>query len=206
MARIATRCVWSYSNGPVNTIAAWLFGSMPFSTCFSTTPVGGRTPTSFHVSLRRSGRQAAEIPLDQRLHRRQIEAADEDEREVARVGEAVLVERQRLVEVPLVDRRRRRHAPPRGGSGSERRSSASANANSGIARLVGQQRLHLRRPARANAAGSARGCVNREIDQLEHRLEILARAAAAQPFLELADVRTGRRRSCRSGPSADRWR
>ena len=36
----------------------------------------------------------------------EIEAADEDEREVARVGKAVLVERERLVEIHL-----RRRAP-----------------------------------------------------------------------------------------------
>ena len=35
-------------------MAAWLFGSTPFLTTFSTTPVGGRIPTSFHVSFRRS--------------------------------------------------------------------------------------------------------------------------------------------------------
>ena len=48
-------------------------------------------------------RQAAEISLDEWLQSRHIEAADEHEREVARVREAVLVERQRLFDINLAD-------------------------------------------------------------------------------------------------------
>ena len=50
-------------------------------------------------------RQAGQITFDQRLHGREIEAPDEDEREVARIGEAVFVEGERFVEIHLIDAR-----------------------------------------------------------------------------------------------------
>ncbi len=109
------------------------------------------------VRVRR--RQAGDVGLDERLDRLEREAADEDEREVARVGEPRLVERQRLLEVPLVDRRRRFGLAPR-----------VVLAERGVDRLV-EDDLRARRLVReqrracdaiaANAVGSARGGVNR---------------------------------------------
>ena len=54
--------------------------------------------------VRARGRQAGDVRLDERLDGLRREAADEDEREVARVGESRLVERQRRREIPLVHR------------------------------------------------------------------------------------------------------
>ena len=87
------------------------------------------------------------------------EAADEDEREVARVREARLVERQRLREVPLVHR---------GGVSGCRRglfrlSAASivwSNTTSGLAIWFASSACACDAIA-ANAVGSARGCVKR---------------------------------------------
>src|SRR4029434_10699551 len=57
------------------------------------------------VRVRR--RKAGEVGFDQRTDRIGCEAADEDEREVAGVREARLVERQRFLEIPLIDGCRR---------------------------------------------------------------------------------------------------
>ena len=57
--------------------------------------------------------------------------------------------------------------------------------------LVRQDRLHLRGLRRHRRRVGA-GLREPQIDQLEHRLQVLARAAAAQPFLELADEWIGR--------------
>ena len=60
-------------------------------------------------------------------------------------------------------------------------------------RLVGQRHLQLiGQDAEGDGIGSRRG--EREIDELEHRLEILAGGAAAEPFLRLADVGPDKRR------------
>src|SRR6185369_6015073 len=48
-------------------------------------------------------RKRAKITLDERLHRRLVKTADKVEREVTRIRETILVERQRLVEIPLVN-------------------------------------------------------------------------------------------------------
>ena len=40
------------TNGPENTTPTWLFGSRPLFTTFSTTPSGGRMPTSRPFSWR----------------------------------------------------------------------------------------------------------------------------------------------------------
>jgi len=64
------------------------------------------------------GRQAGKIPLDERFDRREVEAADKDEREVAGIAETLLVEAQRLIEIHLSDQLRAqrraqdRQAPP----------------------------------------------------------------------------------------------
>ena len=81
-----------------------LFGSTPLRTSRLTTMAGGRMPTSLAASFRFSDGKRGEIALDQRPHRGKVEAADEHEGEVAGVGEAVLVEGQRLVEAHLIDR------------------------------------------------------------------------------------------------------
>src|SRR5262245_284356 len=57
------------------------------------------------VPVRR--RKAREVGFDQRTDRIGRETADEDEREVAGVREARLIERQRFLEIPLIDGCRR---------------------------------------------------------------------------------------------------
>ena len=103
IARIARRCTSSYSNGPVKHDRDLALRLDPLLDRLLD-DAGRRSHADVLPRLLPADRrQGAEIALDQRLHRRQVEAADEDEREVAGVGEPVLVERQRLVEVPLVD-------------------------------------------------------------------------------------------------------
>ena len=103
--RISTRRSGSSRNGPVNASVKTPDGMNPLLvvTVFSTIPFGGRMPTSFRAFLSLERRQAAEISLDEWLHSRHIEAADKHEREVARVRETVLVERQRLFDINLAD-------------------------------------------------------------------------------------------------------
>src|SRR5436190_13762369 len=85
-----------------------------------------------------------EVLLNQWLNRWDIKAADENESEVTRVRESVLVESHRLVEVPFVDGLNRvqpaawmvlifRH----------RQHILKAKLGHGV--LVGEYRLHLRR-------------------------------------------------------------
>ena len=174
--RSASRPVALSSNGPLNTIDTSLFGAMPFRTVVWTTPAGGLTPRSRHVSRAVGGRQAREVGFDQRAHRLEREAADEDEREVAGVGEARLVERERLVEIPFRHRFRRLGLPPwmvaaqrrverlveDGRPGSPIWLASSASACAFIA---------------ANAVGSARGCVNRRYSSWN----IVSRSRGALP-------------------------
>ena len=58
-------------------------------------------------------RKAGEVGFDQRPDHAGREAADEDERKVAGVREARLVERQRFREIPLIDGCRRLWQPSR---------------------------------------------------------------------------------------------
>ena len=135
--------------------------------------------------------QAAEVALDERLDRRQIEAADEDEREVAGVGEAVLVERHRFLEAHLRDgvRGQRPRAQvilaDRGGEGVlERRF--------GQRLPVGQRRGQLR-GRRAERFGVGARLRERQIDQLEHRFDVPAQRPSVQPLGQLVDTRTHER-------------
>ena len=57
----------------------------------------------FQCALRPRGGQAAEIGLDQRLQRGELEVADESEAEAAEVGEPVAIDRERAIEVDLVE-------------------------------------------------------------------------------------------------------
>ena len=52
------------SNGPLKTIDTSLFGAIPFRTVVWTTPAGGLTPRSRHVSRRLRGRQARDVGFD----------------------------------------------------------------------------------------------------------------------------------------------
>src|SRR5690606_23586569 len=58
-------------------------------------------------------RQRAEITLDERPHRIELEAADEQKRKVPGVGEAVLVDLERSVEIGLEQPLGRQRAPSR---------------------------------------------------------------------------------------------
>ena len=149
-------------------------------------------PTSFDHLVPAQRRQAAQVLLDQRPHGREVEAADEDEEEVARIRKAVLVERQRPGEVHPIDAGRR-----------QRLRAQMVLAQGGVERLV-EQLVRLRLPIgqrhlqllgqhlERDRIGARRG--EGEVDQLEHRLEILARGAARQPFLGRPDVSSHRRR------------
>ena len=96
IVRSASLCASSYSNGPEKTIATSLFGAMPFSIGLLDDAGRRRDAEVAPGLVRVRRRQAGDVGFDQRLDRLGREAADEDEREVARVGEARLVERQRL--------------------------------------------------------------------------------------------------------------
>src|SRR5437899_2034667 len=58
------------------------------------------------------GRKAPQVALYERLHGCEIEAPDEDEGEAARIGEAILVEGERLVEAHLREACRRERLRP----------------------------------------------------------------------------------------------
>ena len=164
-------------NGPEKTIATWLFGAMPFSNGLFD-HAGRRGDAEVAPGLLRAGRrQAGDVGLDERLDRVGREAADEDEREVAGVGEARLVERQRLRQVPLVHRRRRLGLAPRAVA-AERRVDRLVEHDVGAGELVGEQPARLRRHRGERGRVGAR-LREPQVDQLEHRLEILRRAAAA---------------------------
>ena len=144
-------------------------------------------PRSRHVSPAARRRQAGDVGLDERLDHVRREAADEDEREVARVGEARLVERHRLREVPLIDGRRRlRLTPPMIAAERGRQRPTEHDIRAG--HLIREQPLSLRddRGKRRRIRARLR---EPQIQQLEHRLEILRRASSSEPFGDLAEVR-----------------
>src|SRR5262245_13390139 len=55
--------------------------------------------------------ESAEVPLDKRFHRGEVEAAHEEKREVAGICKPIFIERERFVEIPLVDCGDCSHAP-----------------------------------------------------------------------------------------------
>ena len=94
-------------------MATWLLGSTPLDD-LPFDDAGRRANTAvdrgFDAVKRR---QTGQVALDQRLHGLHVEAPDEHEREVAGVGESVLVERHRSVEIHLIDRCGRQRTRPR---------------------------------------------------------------------------------------------
>ena len=145
-------------------------------------------PTSRPASLPMKRGQAAQVLLDERLDRREIEAADENEREIARVREAVLVERQRLVQVHLRDliRRHRPRAQVILRDGRVQRVFECGVGQRLAVRQRGGQ-LARRRAKRFRIGARLR---ERQVDQLKHRFEIAPQRPAAQPLVHLIDVGT----------------
>jgi len=131
--------------------------------------------------------QRSEIARDQGLHRLEGEAPHEDEGEVARVGEAVVVEGQRLLHVHLVDRFGR-HLPGARVVARQRRLQRLREGERGAGLLVCEDRLPLGLVRRESLLVGSGRC-ERQVNQLEHRLEVLGRGAAAQPLLGVADDR-----------------
>ena len=103
IARSASLCASSYSNGPEKTIADLALGGDALLDCLfdDSRRRCDAEVTPGLVCVRR--RQARDVGLDQRLDGVRRETADEDEGEIARVGKTGLVEGQRLCEVPLVN-------------------------------------------------------------------------------------------------------
>ncbi len=131
------------------------------------------------------GRQRGEVPLNQRFDCLQVEAPGEDEREVARVREAVLVEGERPIEVHLVDHCRRHRARPdvvlrHGGVEGLLEHEFWAGL------LMGQHHLRLCRD-RGDRGGVCARLSERQVDELEHRFQVLGRRAPAQPFVGVVD-------------------
>src|SRR5262249_1657388 len=54
--------------------------------------------------LSMNGWESAEVPLNQRLHCRQVEGPYEEKREVTGIGETVFIKRERFLEIPLIHR------------------------------------------------------------------------------------------------------
>ena len=126
-------------------------------------------------------RQAGEIAFHERLHRREIEAADEREGEAARVGVAVFEERERFVEIHLIDAFDR-HRLRAGMVLAER---AVERVLEDFVRLrvpVRERHFQLigQHPERDRIGPRRR---EGEIDQLKHRVEIFVRRAARQPVV-----------------------
>ena len=152
---------------------------------------GRRRDAEVPPGLVRVGRrQAREVGLDERLDGLRREAADEDEREVARVGEARLVERQRLREIPLVHGCRRLRLPPRAVL-AEDGVDGLVEHDVRARHLVREQPLGLRRHRGERGRVGAR-LREPQVQELEHRLEILRRAAALHALVELVDERPDR--------------
>ena len=117
-------------------------------------------------------RKAGQVALHERFHRRQIEAADEHEGEVARIGKALLVERERSVEVHLVHVGGL-HWPRSKMILRQRRAERIFECRVGQRVLVRQRHLQLfLEDAERHGVGARRR--EREIDELEHRFEVFA--------------------------------
>src|SRR5688572_13519957 len=132
-------------------------------------------------------RKTRQIALDERLHRRQIEASDKHKGEVARVGKAIVVEREGSLEAQLVDTGGLQWPRPK----MVLRQRCVQRLTEYRLRqrvLIGQRHLQLflEDPKRD---GIGTRCREREIDELEHRLELFARRAAPESLLGLTDVR-----------------
>ncbi len=132
-------------------------------------------------------RQARDVGLDKWLHHVRREAADEDEGEVAGVGEPRLVERQRFRQVPLINGRGCfRLTPPV--IAAERGIQCLAEHDIRTGHLIREQALAL-----LDQCGKRRripaGRGESQIQQLEHRLQILRRASTGESFADLAEVR-----------------
>ena len=142
---------------------------------------------------RAGGRKTREVGLDERLDGVGREAADEDEREGARVGEPCPVERHRLLEAPPVDGRGRLRLPPRAVP-AERVGNRLLEHDAGARHLIGEEAPGLRGQGRERGRVGAR-LGEPQVDELEQRFEILRSAPAPHALIELIDER----------PDADRF-
>src|SRR6266850_652193 len=129
--------------------------------------------------------QAAKISLDERFHRGEVKASDEKEREVARIGEAVFIERKRFVEIPLINGGGCRDAPAR-------MILAQDDGERFGKRKLGKRRLVRKRgpgSCRLDSEGVLVGPRLREPEEneLKHCFKILAGAAAGQAFFGFSD-------------------
>ena len=112
--------------------------------------------------------------------------ADEDERKVTRVGEPLLVEGERLLEIDLIDERRREWTCTRVVL-TERRAERGVERDLRENLLVGE---YLLQSACQQAESRRVGTRLREgeMNQLEHRLQVFSRGAAVKAFLGVADI------------------
>ena len=136
-------------------------------------------------------REAAEVGLDERLRLLEIDVADEHEREVGRVGEAVLVDGNGLVEVDLLDRLEGRGAAPEVVLRLEERHVLRERA-------LGREAACLHELGLAGAPRLEGVLVlsrrdEREVGHLEEELEIRRRRLTGEALLELADPWAHRR-------------
>ncbi len=141
----------------------------------------------FPALLPSGGRQRGEVAGDEGPDGGGIEAAREHEHEVAGVGEPVLVERVRLLEVHLRDDLGRQRPLPEVVLPDDGRHGVFEDGV-GIGAAIRGQRLRLVHHD-AERGGVGPGLREPEVHQLQQRLEIASRPSAGQPFERLLEER-----------------
>ena len=134
--------------------------------------------------------EAAEVLLDERLERREIDGTHDHEREVRGIAEPVLVERERAIRVDLLDLRRRRRLAPHVPL-EQHVGRLQLELGLGIAQLI-LERLRVVSPPHADRVRVLARRRHAQVDELQHRLEVLRGPAAVDALGRLPDARADR--------------
>src|ERR1051325_2750835 len=132
-------------------------------------------------------RQARQVGLDQRPEPRRVARTDDDEGEVGRVAEAILVEREGLGGVELVDVGRADRLAPRVAV-PQHRLRLDRELDLRVAQPVDQLLPGVLAPHRDRAVVLARRR-HAQIDELEHGLEVADRRAGLETMFQLVYLR-----------------
>ena len=174
-------------HAPVNTRRVDAFCSVPLRTMRSTTPFGGRTPTSRAFSLRPvSGSDARYVSTIGLIATVSTLPTSTNVKSLG-VCEAVLVERERLLRIDFGEHCRRKRARTEcvlRQCHLDRVPEYLFRSQSAIGEHGAAWPVNV-----VNTTVSSRGAVNVQVCELEHRLDVLRRAAPRKSFSGLADCR-----------------